>query len=105
MTDDVQGKSHTKLVNITNYEVIDLEPNAEYIYQPTKGLGPGRCTLWHLPGAGSGIRTAAHYEKPCLYKDGKGGLHFPERGTAMKCDGKSMIIYDTPTTQDDFCAS
>jgi len=106
MTNDIQGKSHTKLVTTTRYKVIDLEPNAKYLYQPTKGLGAGRCTSWHWPGvAGSGIPKSYHYRKPCLYKDGEGGFHSPERGTEMKCDGKSMIIYDTPTTQGDSCVS
>jgi hypothetical protein len=97
MTDKIQGGSHTKRVNTTNYELIDLEPNEEYLYQPTRGLGAGSCSIWHWPGTGSSIGVVDHYRKPCLYRDRKGGLHFPERGI-MKCDGDSMMIYDdTPT--------
>jgi hypothetical protein len=97
MTDEIQGGSHTKWVNTTNYELIDLKSNTKYLYQPTRGLGAGSCSIWHWPGAGSDTGFVDHYRKPCLYKDGKGGLHFPERGTKMKCDGDSMMIYDTAT--------
>jgi hypothetical protein len=99
MTDKIQGGSHTEWVNTTKYKLIGLEPNAEYLYQPTRGLGAGSCSIWHWPDDGSGIGIVDHYRKPCLYKDGEGGLHFPERGTKMKCDGDSMMIYDTPTPE------